>query len=61
MYIARMKKTGRIGYDMGKCGNNHRMILFPFDKPSHDGKLGVCQPVRDENVRVEKQEPGFVE
>lgn len=61
MFIARMKKTGKIGYEMGKCGSNHTMILFPFDKKSTNGRLGVCQPVKNENVKIEKQEPGFVE
>lgn len=60
MNVTRMKKTGKIVYEMGKCDNNHTSVLFPFGRKTRKGKLGVCQPVRNENLKNEKQEPGFV-
>lgn len=61
MKIVRMKKTGQMVHEVHKVDSNHTMVLFPFTGISRRGNRGVCQPVRNDNLVVERQEPGIAE
>jgi len=56
--VTRVKKTGKIVYNMGKAGSNHTWCLFPFGHTSKSGNRGHIQPVRNENLITDREKLG---
>ena len=54
--LVRIKKTGQRVIPVGSAGANWTLCLFPFDKVSTNGNLGVIQPVRSENLVDDRQD-----
>lgn len=54
--IWRIKKTNQIVYPISaKEGSNHTYCLFPYKEQSKKGNMGVIQPVRNENLRKDRE------
>lgn len=53
--IVRVKKTGQIVYPIGSQDANYTLCLFPFKRPSHKGNWGVVQPVKNDNLKKDRE------
>ena len=54
--VWRVKKTNQIVYPISSSeGSKHTMCLFPFAKESKSGMRGVVQPVRNENLKKDRE------
>lgn len=54
MEITRIKTTGQIVHPIHKIDGSRTMVLFPFATKSNRGRLGMCQPVKNENLVTER-------
>lgn len=55
--IYRIKKTGQVVHKMYEIDSMHTMMLFPLQRQSRKGNWGVCQPVRNDRLVFETNEP----
>lgn len=53
--VTRIKKTGKIVYPIGMKDSTHTLVLFPHETKTHRGNLGVVQPVRNENLKKDRE------
>ena len=52
--VCRLKKSNKIVYPLGKNGNNHTNVLFPFGRKSKNGMRGEIMSVRNDNLIYER-------
>lgn len=52
--VTRIKKTKEIVWPMGKADSNHTLCLFKLKNPKN-GKRGVIQSVRNDNLIKDKE------
>lgn len=53
--VVRIKNTGQIVYPIGSADANHTLCLFPFKTRSHKGNWGVVQPVKNDNLKKDRE------
>lgn len=53
--VTRVKKTGKIVYEMGKAGPNHTYVLFPYGRTTKNGMKGNIQSVRNSNLITDRE------
>jgi hypothetical protein len=53
--VWRVKKTKQIVYPIGTIDGKHTLCLFPFKTVSKNGKNGVVQPVRNDNLVKDRE------